>query len=379
MEDRIQAHLRSLAGQLAGFLHTHLNGRGGDDWWDTRVVQQLTYGQQGQVRSRGITTLAGLDLAALLRVYDRNWSELDHLAGQPNEVRTLARQLMDLRHALAHQGAEHELPPADAYRHLETLHRFLQAIAADPAVLAEVGADRDKALAALAVKPAAAPAPPEQPAPEPAPKATKPEPSTKAPPPDAGPEACRVGPLAIHGPGESEETQIRSFGDKVVPATAIPWQVRGPGGLAFLVKVLLIDDEPGEGEEASEFGQVFCESRLSSPVEWDQVVRRLRVGIRPTESGHLTVDLRAAMPKPEPGHRAGRKVLSLQQLEELLELDPAAVLQQAGALAVGTRQEVLQDQSKNRGWPCITFERNDLLTPVAAFVLTTLLPLLKQD
>ena len=46
------------------------------DWWKKNVVTKLSYTQGNRVRDKGISALSGLDLAALLRVFDQNWSEL---------------------------------------------------------------------------------------------------------------------------------------------------------------------------------------------------------------------------------------------------------------------------------------------------------------
>lgn len=100
--DLLLRHLRTSAAELCRFLGKHLPAIGGEGWRMTHVINQLSYSQQGQVRARGIHDLGGLDLAALLRVFDRNWAVLSHHARLPNEVRTHAREITDIRHAAAH-------------------------------------------------------------------------------------------------------------------------------------------------------------------------------------------------------------------------------------------------------------------------------------
>jgi hypothetical protein len=51
-------------------------------------------------------------------------------------------------------------------------------------------------------------------------------------------------------------------------------------------------------------------------------------------------------------------------------------LKQQGATAVGTRAEIANDQGKNRNYPAATFLPGDSLVPAAAWVLTTLVPLM---
>lgn len=44
-----------------------------DDWWNDLVYNNLSQMQRDQVDIKRIADLKGLDLAALLRVFDRNW------------------------------------------------------------------------------------------------------------------------------------------------------------------------------------------------------------------------------------------------------------------------------------------------------------------
>lgn len=132
MQTILQSQLRGTATELVHFLNAQLPGIGGGSWWSSHVVNQLTYGQQAQIRTRGIECLEGLDIAALLRVFDRNWAELSHTAKLPNEVRTHAKEVSDLRHSMAHHASEGtEIPITDGYRHLDTIERFLTAIGAN--------------------------------------------------------------------------------------------------------------------------------------------------------------------------------------------------------------------------------------------------------
>jgi hypothetical protein len=197
-----------------------------------------------------------------------------------------------------------------------------------------------------------------------------PAPAVAVEPEDTAAPAATIGPYKLFGPGEPMATEIASFDGRAVPATAIPWTARGPGGLAFVLHVVLID----EGAH-SEFGQVFCASRLNSPQQYDDIVQRLRVGIRRLPDGELTMDLRMAV-RPH-GERAAKRMVPLPELEAAAGIPVATTLRTIGATAVDARAAVFGDTSRARNWPCITFAANDLLTPAAAYVATTLLPLLK--
>lgn len=379
MQKIVKHHLDAAGPELQKFLGSQLPGIGGATWWDTHVLAQLTYAQQGQARTRGISDLGGLDLAALLRVFDRNWAELSHSAKLPAEVRTYAREVTDMRHQHAHHSiGGTSCNPSDAYRQLDTLERVLTAIGADAGMLRDLYKAKIQTLEALASeslpeRKVEAPAPPPQPSPEVSsiPKETPPIVAEADIPeklrglPDG--EGMTLGCLQLFGPGEPIPTQIPSFDGRQVASSAVPWRIVGPKNLEFLIHVVLIDeDAPGE------FGQVFCESRLNSPDIWQDIVRRLRVGIRRLESGLLTMDLRLAI--RQNGERAAKRILPVSEIARLSGCDANKTLLGLGARGIGTRKELTGETNKTREWPCVTFDANDLTTPAAAFAITTILP-----
>jgi len=387
MQTILQNQLRDTATELGRFLNAQLPSIGGDSWWSSHVVNQLTYGQQGQIRTRGIKSLDGLDLAALLRVFDRNWAELSHTAKLPNEVRTHAKEVSDLRHSMAHHASGGtDIPVADGYRHLDTIERFLIAIGANRSAIEAVRESKQATLIRMASG-IAAPSPTQPavvqepvkkeepvqvPGPEKivVPQIIVPETEVKVQTATRTQKGIAAGSFQLIGPGESMATEIASFDGRSVAATAIPWTAIGPDGHEFLIHVVLMDED-GEGE----FGQVFCESRLSSPGIWDDIVRRLRVGIRRLGDGQLTMDLRIAV--RENGERAAKRIVPLAEIDTLIGLDTSAILLGLGANAVGSRAELTGETNRTRNWPSVTFAADDIVTPAAAFVLTTLLTTLK--
>ena len=367
---------RQLARELVTFLDNTFTEKLGEpaEWWNTHVVQQLSYGQKGHLRAKGIDRLGQLDLHALLRIFDRNWAEISYWCSVSNEVRTLGKGITDQRHNTAHEAAElTEDDPSDLYRDIDTLVRFSEALDFSDELLKTLADARQHALVAMAssampemvnVEPAAAKEPAlvsseqadytaqdEEPAPE-------------------DPAARVLGSLRIHGPEDSIATEIAAFSGNAVPATEIPWRVTGPGGLEFKINICLIDDP----EEDGEIGQVMCDSRMTSPQGWDEVVRRLRIGIRQVDDGNLCMDLRTAEPKPD--NRATRKVKPLAELSEITGINVANELTRLGACNVGTRADLTGETNKTRNWPCVVFEADDILTPVAAWAAVTVLPLI---
>jgi hypothetical protein len=85
------------------------------DWWTRRVLDRLTFQQQSFVRSSGTTTLAGLDVAALMRVLDQNWHEIAPLRNLPSIARTWLKETQTIRNRWAHAPAS-GLAPDETYR-----------------------------------------------------------------------------------------------------------------------------------------------------------------------------------------------------------------------------------------------------------------------
>lgn len=372
----LTSHLRETAIHLSRFLQSNLPKIGGDGWWQTHVLSQLTYGQQGQVRTRDIDRLGGLDLAALIRVFDRNWAELSYQAKLPNELRTHVKELADIRNAMSHTAADGAEPsPNDAYRYLDTMARVLRGLSADSAALDPIEAARIEVMRIMA----GAPAPAIEPVIEirevvkevikeiPVEVIKEVRVAVAGPPASAAePEgSIRVGGFRLHGPGDALDGTLPGFDGKDVEATLIPWTVYGDGGLCLSIQVAMIN----EGT-AKDMGQVACTSRNQSPQVWDDVVQRLRIGIRDAGEGMWTMELRSAV-RPG-GARATRNVWSLSEFHEKTGLSLESALKSYGAAAVGTRGEIHGDTGKNRNFPCVLFAAGDSLVPAAAWTLVTL-------
>ncbi len=382
----------SISRETKRFLEQHLPQIGGNDWWQTHVFSQLTYGQQGQVRSRGIQTLGGLDLAALLRVFERNWAELSYTAHLPAVLRTYLHEIKELRNLVSHESVDGgDYSPSDRFRYLDTILRVMKALGADEDTCKQTEEERD----AVFKSREAVAAPPAEPRVVEVIREVKVEvpvevirevvrevrvevpvevikhvrvetPVTPESEPEGG---IMVGDFRLHGPGEPCDGTLPGFDGKEVEATLIPWTVYGDGGLCLSIQVAMIN----EGT-ATEVGQVVCTSRNKSTQVWDDVVQRLRIGIRDAGEGMWTMELRSAV-RPG-GGRATRNVWSLSEFHKKTGLSLESALKSYGAEAVGTRAEILDDTGKNRNFPCVLFAAGDSLAPAAAWVLVTLRTLL---
>ena len=141
-------HLTTLSTRLAAFLAEVLPSLS-DRWWQTHVLDELTFQQRNHVNTAGYTRLDQLDRAALLRIADRNWSEIAHAASLPPTARNWLKEAQTIRNRWAHAPVS-GIPDDECYRDLETIERLMQAIGADQPALADIHAERTALLAQLA-------------------------------------------------------------------------------------------------------------------------------------------------------------------------------------------------------------------------------------
>jgi hypothetical protein len=181
-----------------------------------------------------------------------------------------------------------------------------------------------------------------------------------------------IGKLRLIGPQAKFTSEMSTFAGDLAACNIVPWKIEGPLDLGFIVHVAQI-----KGKGYSEWGQVYCDSRLDSSQAWDEIVRRLRVGIRKTDEGYLTMDLRVVLSGIR--ERASKKILPLRDIDALIGFKIKPFLEKLGALNVGTREALFGEDGKMRNYPCVIFESSNLLVPAAAFVATTICSLLKKQ
>ncbi len=126
-----------LAESLAVFLARCLPDVGGDDWWQRYVVDCLTPPQARAIVGVVPGDTHALDLAALLRVAERNWHEIALKLRLRKEARALLVELRDVRNRYAHASVR-GIPVEDRLRDVDTVRRLMQSIDADERALAEV-------------------------------------------------------------------------------------------------------------------------------------------------------------------------------------------------------------------------------------------------
>ena len=68
----MNAYLHTSSSVLVKWLETLLK-KTSDNWWQECVIDKLSYNQAEMATQRGFTELGQFDLAALLRIADKNW------------------------------------------------------------------------------------------------------------------------------------------------------------------------------------------------------------------------------------------------------------------------------------------------------------------
>lgn len=121
----------------------------GSKWWVDNVVNRLTFQQQRLLEEKRVKSLHGLDMAAVLRVLDQNWSELAAVEPLPRDARNWVKELQSVRNRWAHAPAG-GISPTDVFRDADTLERLLKVLGADEALLGKIDALKATTLASIA-------------------------------------------------------------------------------------------------------------------------------------------------------------------------------------------------------------------------------------
>lgn len=102
---KMNSFMRRLAERMSSWMGMRLP-KLSDKWWDELVYSNLSSLQRSLVDSNNITELRGLDLASLLRVFDRNWFVLKDSWFMNPKYRQQIRDMMRIRNDWAHLSTE---------------------------------------------------------------------------------------------------------------------------------------------------------------------------------------------------------------------------------------------------------------------------------
>ncbi len=123
---KMHEYLYSATKELSAWLERMLP-RVGEDWWQTCVIDNLSFAQKEFARDKNYTKLEDLDLAALLRVTDKSWYDMRSFAYLPTRDRQCVREMVKVRNNWAHTSGA--ISDKDIIlRNLDTVLAFFESV-----------------------------------------------------------------------------------------------------------------------------------------------------------------------------------------------------------------------------------------------------------
>ena len=98
---KITELLHISSNQLSSWLEKNLSSIA-QDWWSSLVLPSLSYQQGQRVERSQINSLNQLDLAALLRISDKNWYQLSQQCNLSYQDRNYVKEMQTIRNRWAH-------------------------------------------------------------------------------------------------------------------------------------------------------------------------------------------------------------------------------------------------------------------------------------
>ena len=105
MIGKMNTFMRTLAGHMSAWMDQRLP-QITENWWNDLVYNNLSPLQRDLVDTKNITKLDGLDLASLLRVFDRNWFVITSTWFVNSKYRQQVKEMMAIRNFWAHLSSE---------------------------------------------------------------------------------------------------------------------------------------------------------------------------------------------------------------------------------------------------------------------------------
>ena len=170
--------------------------------------------------------------------------------------------------------------------------------------------------------------------------------------------ACWIGARAV--------ATGQTCGGKECSAKAHLYEVKIPQGGRLELGYMVWSN----GERNVEAVNVVGVSKLLRRLE-----HGLRLGIHPRGSQDW-IELGQARIKGDDW--AGKFKASPSQLNEGAGVGVAGILKKLGATEIGTKGKILDDDSTRRFYLCAVFGKNSAQVPIAAYILTRILPLINR-
>lgn len=126
MIGKMNTYMHQLGEKMSDWLGSRLP-KLTDSWWNDLVYNNLSQLQRDQVDQKNITELKVLDLAALLRVFDRNWFVITSSWFVNNKERQRIKDMMGVRNSWAHISSE-EISKEKVIHDVEIIIELMQAL-----------------------------------------------------------------------------------------------------------------------------------------------------------------------------------------------------------------------------------------------------------
>ncbi len=107
-----------------------------DNYWENMVLPKLSYQQDIMIKQKQIDSLNKLDLSCLLRIFDKNWYDLNSKYHLNPQLRSYLKELQIIRNKYAHQTDD--FSDIEMNRDIDTLYFFLSGIGANDEFIASV-------------------------------------------------------------------------------------------------------------------------------------------------------------------------------------------------------------------------------------------------
>ncbi len=140
---RIIGNINEYLHNSALLLEKYLTGilpKVSENWWNECVLSNLSYNQREMAEEKSYSKLSDFDLAALLRIVDKNWYSMRNFAYLPTKDRECVREMMKVRNRWAHYGCE--MSDKDSIiADLNIIHEFLSWVGAKEEILNQIDKD----------------------------------------------------------------------------------------------------------------------------------------------------------------------------------------------------------------------------------------------
>jgi len=126
---RINEYLHQSTSLLVAWLDKNLY-RVCENWWEECVLDKLSYYQRETAIRKGFNKLSDLDLAAVLRIADKNWYDMRNFLYLPTSERECIRDMQAVRNNWAH--CSESLPEKESIIHdIEVIIKFFRQMGAE--------------------------------------------------------------------------------------------------------------------------------------------------------------------------------------------------------------------------------------------------------